>query len=1407
MTSEQLGPAMDRWEAGDLEGAAALFREVAATGDAQASHLLACLLEEQGDLDGAEAAHRAVIQSGDPVYGQRSAMAMGMMLINAREWPAAHRVLSIAADGADFEVAALAETAMVLVCTELGDEAGAGQALDRARRSGSPAVAELAARLRLPDFPPAGSARELYEQARDEDDYRELLTGGDPEVVSLSAFRLYRQYADEERFEEARAVCEHAVAAGHPDHLSMAYKLLGAVLVDLGEYAESVAAYARAAEDPRPEMRLPALLEQAKVIGHLGDEDRTKAIFRRVIASGQREYALEAQACLAQLHTEAGEVAEALDALRVVLTAGESEWASVSVTLLAMLLERHAEAYEEIMELVCAASRHPDPDAAFKAALLLDHDARREPLSDPVEEQALQDADEGLAQLRAGDLAEARRLLRRAADSGAGAQAVRAMMALAELELGEGDREQADELLTYVAEGEDVPQGFTAAFLLCLLERSGDEPHPVLRAVVAHQRLGREEGLARYREAMDAADPGVAAVGTAVFAQVAGSLGLDLSEAAGLLRRAAGSGDPLALSYAAVIGRDVLRERDEAADLLRRARLGGHPALAPWVAHALAGMTDELALAREAYTEALSSTHEGLRREAAAGLARVYEEQGDLLAACRLHERVIAHGGRDAVRAAWLLGLTRVRLDDLEGARAAFELVPDGAGDRASGGRVASEGQTASESRSTSGDRSASDSRSVSDVPSVSESRVASGMVSEGRDSYGELGSDAAEDRAVGFEGAAASGVVSDGRDSYGEFGRYGRALLDREFSAAGRALGGIGGEVRGLAAMLAMQSAHAWQRRGDREAADSALTLALDSGHAGVVQEAACYLGALRQESGDLAGAASAWELAAEGDDDRLAAMALRHLGAVRQSAGRHDDAASAYRRALDRDPADVRAATRLADALVAAGRLPEAHALLPAHSPHDAALHLARSLRTHGHLTEAITTLQAARARGAQPDIPLGAASGEVGTALGGEDPTPGEHVGAVGEAAPGERAAIVGEGRTGLGGDHAFGERAAVVGVLGGEGELLLGELLAQGGDSRGAWEAFERAAGGADERAAAVARARLGRASAEELPWALAALGEREAALTALAGVAGSAEMAELLLALHEDDVAEVRHLLVERPAAESYDEVLAAARGLDGEEPAEELYRMLVELGEPRVSAQARLGLGGVLAGRGEHCRAELCLLPATGDEDAAAHAWEGIGRARRARGDLDGAAEALHAAMPGSAVQLAELRRERGDGEGARAALAAGVAAGDLESLRHLLVVLLEQQAYEEVKEQAERAAGTGDQETVTMGYWAWGEACRSGGDLAGAVLMLRKAVEAGYRRAVPAVRGDLARALRALGDAAGAAEEARLAIESEDADAAAQAALDLGCWLHEDGDPLGAADAFAVAVGAGGGA
>ncbi|MFB9475558.1 tetratricopeptide repeat protein [Nonomuraea salmonea] len=665
---------MSHWRAGDLDQAAVLFRQIAATGDPEASHLLAGLLQEQGDLDGAEAAHRSVIQSGDPVFGQRSAMAMGMMLVNAKEWAAAHRVLMIASDGADFEVAALADTALVLVCTQLGDAPGAQEALERARRCDSPAVAELAARLELPEIPVAQAPpHELYAAAEDEDDYRALLTCGDPGVVSLAAFQLYRIYADAGDFDQARAVCEHAIAVGHPDHLAMAHNLLGAVLVDLGEYAESAAAYRVAAEHPDPDVRLPSLIELAKVTAQLGDDKETRAIFQRVIASGHREHAMQAQACLAQLHTEAGESDAALAAIRTVLEAGDGEWSSVCVTLLGMLLEQQPEVHDEAMELALLAAGHADPDTAFKATLLLEHDARRQPPADPVTEQALNDVDDGLARLRDGDLAGARLLLRRAADSGVPVQAPRAMLALACVELRDGDPEQADELLTYVAEGDDVPQGFQAAVLLELLRAPGDEPHPVLGALLDHHWLGREEGLRAYRAATEHLAPAVAALGTAVFAHVLVSSGYDASDAAELFLSAAGGGDPLALSYAAVLGKEVLSDRRQATELLERALAEGHPALAPWVGATLGAVVadDDPGSARAAYEKVLAGPHRGLRVEAALALTEIYERQGDLLAACRLHERMVAEGTPE--HAVLPLAVTRLRLDDLAGARAALE--------------------------------------------------------------------------------------------------------------------------------------------------------------------------------------------------------------------------------------------------------------------------------------------------------------------------------------------------------------------------------------------------------------------------------------------------------------------------------------------------------------------------------------------------------------------------------------------------------------------------------------------------------------------------------------------------------------------------------------------------------------
>ncbi|MCK2220052.1 hypothetical protein MF672_040590 [Actinomadura sp. ATCC 31491] len=1304
MASEQLDAAMDCWKAGELDRAAALFRQIAATGDPEASHLLAGLLQEQGDLDGAEAAHRAVIQSGDPVFGQRSAMAMGMMLIAAKEWAAAHRVLTIASDGADFEVAALADTSLVLVCTQLGDAPGAEEALERARRCDSAAVAELAARLELPDFDqdPA-TARARYAAAEDADDLRDLLTCGDPEIVTLSAFRLYRLHAEAGEYEEARAACEHAIAVGHPDHLSMAHNLLGAVLVDLGEYAESAAAYRVAAEDPRPGVRLPSLIELAKVTAQLGDEDETEAVLRRVVATGHPEYAVQAQACLAQMLAETGDAAGALDAARAVLEAGESEWAAFCVTLLGTLLDRETGAYEEIMELARLAADHPDPDAAFKARLLLDHGERRRPLADPVAEQAVQDVDAALARLRAGDLDGARELLRGAADSGAGRQAVRAMVALAELELGEGDREQADELLAYVAEGDDLVQGFAAAFLLTLLRASEDgEPHPVLRAVVDHQRLGREEGLARYRAVAGHPDPDVAAVGSAVLAQVLASFGFPLSDTSRLVDRAVGAGSPLALSYAAALARELLPDREEVVELLRRARAEGDPALAPWVGYQLGVLVeeDDPGEARAAYAAALDAPHRGLRSEAAGSLAALYERQGDLIAAARLHERALAReDGEAAARGAWLLGLTRMRLDDPEGARAAFAQARDPRPTPPPGPGAATAGSTGG--------------------------RIAT-------------------------------------------LGRFARRLLDGDHAAARAALAELreGGDTL-LAGMLALETAHCRQRRGDHAAAGAALTLVAEAGHPGLRQEAHCYLGALREETGDAEGALAAWDRAAAGEDPATAVVALNDRARVLARLGRHAEAADACRRALalddERHPGTV---ARLADALVATGDPESARDLLTeTFGPAEARLRLATALHTHGDPLSALATLNAdpgipagpahhatrpttgrRPAEGpvgeelssvtgplAQGPLPTGAPTGEgllptggpvgdgplpAGAAMG-EGPLPlGRPVG----DGPLPAGAAMGEGPLPLGrpggegplpvrgpvgaqlppaGRSAGTEPRPTVGPVpppagepAGDGPLpgrgvttgeslagggsagaearLLGEVLARVGEAAGARAAFERAvladpvtaprtlltaarlaaeagdtayAHAAWERAAeqdgdpwaaAVARTRLGTAAAEERGWVLAADGDRPGALTALAEVVGSPALAELVLALDDGDAPAARRLLA----------------ALTGDDRRDGLFHTL------RAARDT---------GDGTTARRLYRLVIELGDPEAVAEAYLSMG-ASWAEDGHPGRAELCllpateHPATAHAAWHdLAIVRRRRGDLDGSLEALRAGM--------------------------------------------------------------------------------------------------------------------------------------------------
>jgi tetratricopeptide (TPR) repeat protein len=371
---------------------------------------------------------------------------------------------------------------------------------------------------------------------------------------------------------------------------------------------------------------------------------------------------------------------------------------------------------------------------------------------------------------------------------------------------------------------------------------TGGAPHPVLAALVDYQRLGREAGIARFQECAEHADPVVAALAKSMLAQTYVTLGAPRSAAAELLDEAAGCDDPLTLSHAAVLAWII--HADDAGGvigLLRRAQAEGHPALAPWVAYALgmalqgrvhdddpADADAEEALA--AYRAVSDSDHPGLGVEGEARMLQILEGRGDLAGAAAVHERIVARGDRlRAPRSAWLLGYTRVRLDDLDAARAAFALVTRDHPELAAAGLFA---------------------RRLLDHDFDGAAATLAAMPASER-----------EDPASEREDPASE--WQDGHDH--------RVVMATE---------------------LLFEAAHAWQRAGETAAADAALSLVI----AGVprktgpdrAQEAALFLGALRNDAGDHAGAAEAWARAAAGDDERRAAIGARRRDDHARRAGR---------------------------------------------------------------------------------------------------------------------------------------------------------------------------------------------------------------------------------------------------------------------------------------------------------------------------------------------------------------------------------------------------------------------------------------------------------------------------------------------------------------------------------------
>ncbi|MFG1684681.1 hypothetical protein ACGFNP_31280 [Nonomuraea sp. NPDC049269] len=1320
---ERLETAIGMWRQGDLDGAAAVVREVVVSGDAtvalEASHLLGRLLQDRGDLEGAGAAHRSVIASGHPVFAQRSAISLGLMLVDAEQWALACRPLRLAASGADADLSVMADVALVRVLQRLGDLDGAAEALARARRGDHPGVAELTEGLEDTRWPDDGGEREreawdAFEAITgllDEDDgsndeiiltgLNRMLAHGMPELCSQAAFRLYSIYADRAEFEDCRRVMEHAIAVGDPAERGLAEKLLGAVLFDLGELVEARDAYRRAAEDHRPEIRLDALIQESKFTRELGDEEGARAVLWRVVESGHPRFALEARACLGQVYSEAGEVDEALACWRVVL-GGDSDFHQGAVACLGLLLHGLAgddPRRAEVVALLGQAAELDDADVAFQARMTLAYAEGAVRGPDEALEQAVDDCDAALELIRADDLAQARVLLRRVIDADVPLQSARACAMLATLEYGEGDVEQAYELLEYVADGDDYVNGFAAAVNRHLIAEiggahpslttesgapdsalttesgaprptsatGGGAPHPMLAALVGYQRLGREAGIAAYQECAGHPDPAVSALAKSMLAQVYVSLGVPRSQGIELLGEAAAAGDPLALSHAAVIS-SIIREGDEdeeLVELLRRAHAHGHPALAPWVAHALGTALegqDDADGALAAYASVRE--HPGLGAEAEAKLLHILETRRDLPGVAAVHERIMARGDRlRAPRSAWLLGFTRVRMDDFEAARHAFD----------------------------------------------------------------QVGADHPE---------------------LGEDGVFARGLLGHDFAGASAVLAAIG--ERGddhrsfMNTWLALEAAHAWQRAGDVAAADAALSLAIACGHPERVQEAALYLGALRNDGGDLAGAAAAWTVAADGDNEHQAMVGAKSLGEALASLGDLVGAATAYRRALDAlDPDDddyVRLLDVLTGVLVAAGQVAEARDLQVSATGDGPHVHLVigAALEEAGELDAAAAQYRQAidGEPGSEPDTEVAATAGVMLARLLGRR-------GEAGRAAEAAARAIASFERLAAAGDASSGENIPLI-------AYELGGYLTEAGDAEGARTAYERAATADDPSIRLPAKERLGTASPDELAMLRLHENDRAGALELFTQAYGSPAIAELRITLYEGDLAEVRPLLERATTAEraeAADLVLGAAlkRLRADADGARELYELVLEFGTP----------------------------------EQVAIACDNFGLAYDLAGDTDAAAETL---TLGAAVDHPAA----------------------LTCLRRLLGVLALRGDVDVLEAAARRAVGSGDAETVTLGVWTLGDVAKARGDLAGAAAGYREAIEGADPDTVPYIRVELGQTLHQLGDTTAAHREMEAVLTCDNPGQVLLAGIHLGAWLAEDGRLAGAAEAFGAAAAAG---
>ncbi|WP_175548033.1 tetratricopeptide repeat protein [Saccharopolyspora flava] len=698
----------------DHDAAAQALRTVLDEGDyeaaAQAGLMLGAILTENDDLTAARDVYQRVIDSGHPEHAQAAALALGHLLLNTGELPTAQVLLRFATEGAEPDEAGRADVLLAQVLQQLGDTGGAREARTRALSCGDPAVVEAAQQLTLPPERSEGTeflqiayqrALAMLEQGRDHDAeplLRKLLDSGHPHYGSLGAGKLYALHVDDT--DVTRRLAEQIIELGHPEHLAWGHVLLGGVLVALDDPAGAARAYERAAQDPRPSVRLHALIQLSLQLRRMERMPEARRALQRVIDSRHPRLSLEALGVLAEIQRDTGEVDAAIETFGLVVASGHPDKAPRAAYHVGVLRYERGER-DAAIESFRVAAQAEDTNVAHEAELALStmdfqspdgatgpgvEDTARlvvppiEP--EPAEPESLDAAELERRAHRAaasGDIAAAREAYQRLVEHDPGT-AARARISLGLAEAALGDPARARQLLRGVA-AEGGSQARRAAFVEALLAEP--DARGVLPVLLRMERDDESE----VDSMLAGAEPAVRELAEAARVERTGQTPAD-----GLARLAESPNTLVATTARTALAEELVGrgEHEQARGLLQRVVDAGHPALRPWTACRLGELLMEHGEPDgtiAAFETALATRHPAILGEVFGKLSLIYRTLERTEALTDLYQRTAASGHPEfGPRAAFLLGEHHVEHDRLD---QALELFTRAAGSSSTAAPVA----------------------------------------------------------------------------------------------------------------------------------------------------------------------------------------------------------------------------------------------------------------------------------------------------------------------------------------------------------------------------------------------------------------------------------------------------------------------------------------------------------------------------------------------------------------------------------------------------------------------------------------------------------------------------------------------------------------------------------------------